>query len=91
MRDTMPTEHEAGTIAALQRRVNDLERVCAEAYQFAGTVGAPERVLDNLSAGAEGQPIPHESILPVTAEECDAISELRTKLDQVRQVIGSAL
>jgi len=59
-------------IAALQRRVDELERVCAEAYQFAGTVGAPERVLDNLLAGAVGQPIPHETILPVTAEECDA-------------------
>jgi hypothetical protein len=83
----MASDHEQ--LAALQRRVADLEQVCAEAYQFAGTVGAPERVLDNLSAGAEGLPIPHESILPVTAEECDAIIELRAKLDQVRQVIGA--
>lgn len=90
----MASEPEAGNsdprLAALQRRIDDLERVCAEAYQFAGTAGAPERVLDNLSAGAEGQPIPHESILPVTAEECDAISELRSKLDQVRQVVSAA-
>lgn len=90
----MAPEHEASNIdaqlAALQRRVDELERVCAEAYQFAGTVGAPERVLDNLSAGAEGQPIPHESILPITADECDAFSELKSKLDQVRQVIGAA-
>ena len=80
---------ETEQLAALQRRLDDLARVCAEAYQFAGTVGAPERVLDNLAAAAAGQPIPHESILPVTAEECDAVSELRTKLDHVRQAIGA--
>jgi hypothetical protein len=81
-------EHEASNVE-LRRRIDDLERVCAEAYQFAGAVGAPERVLDNLSAGADGQPIPHESILPVTAEECDAFSDLRSKLDRVRQAIGA--
>lgn len=84
----MATEHEQ--LAALQRRVDDLARVCAEAYQFAGEVGAPERVLDNLSAAAEGQPIPHESMLPVLADECDAISELRSKLEQVRHVLDAA-
>ncbi len=84
----MATEQEQ--LAALQRRVAELEQVCAEAYQFAGTVGAPERVLDNLSAAADGQPIPHESILPITAEECDAILELRAKLDQVRHALDAA-
>jgi len=75
-------------LGALQRRIEELERVCAEAYQFAGTVGAPERVLDNLSAAAEGQAIPHESILPITAEECDTVADLRATLDRVRQVVG---
>ena len=87
MKDTtMASEHQQ--LAALQRRVDDLAQVCAEAYQFAGAVGAPERVLDNLLAGAEGQPIPHASILPVLAEECDAVSELRSKLEQVRHAVG---
>lgn len=75
-------------VAALQRRIDELARVCAEAYQFAGEVGAPERVLDNLSAAADGEPIPHDSILPVLAAECDAVIELRTKLDQVRRLLN---
>jgi hypothetical protein len=89
----MAFEFDAGDdkrLLMLMQRIVELEQVCAEAYQFAGALGAPERVLDNLSAAAEGQPLPHESMLPVTAEECDAIGELRSKLDQVRQVLGAA-
>lgn len=77
-------------VEALRRRLERLEQVCAEVYQFAGAVGAPARVLDNLSAAADGHPIPHESILPVTAEECDAITELRGMLTRVRQAIDAA-
>jgi hypothetical protein len=85
-----PDVNDATKIDRLEARVRDLERVCAEAYQFAGEVGAPERVLDNLSAAAEGQPIPHASMLPIQADECDAISGLRLKLDQVRHVLDAA-
>ena len=46
-------------------------RSCAEAYQLAGAVGAPEKVLDNLAAAAQGVPIPHATFLPVSAADCD--------------------
>src|SRR5947208_13777294 len=55
VRDIMEASNIDQRLAALQRRIEELDRVCAEADQFAGTVGAPERVLDNLSAAAEGQ------------------------------------
>ncbi len=44
--------------------------VCAEVYQFAGCVGAPVRVLDNLSDVANGGKLRHKTILPVYPEEC---------------------
>jgi hypothetical protein len=56
---------------ALQEEVDRLRQVCAEAYQFAGAVGAPERVLDNLAAAAAGRKLPHATFLPVSAEECE--------------------
>ena len=56
-------------IRNLEERISVLEQVCAEAYQLAGAVGAPERVLDNLAAAAEGKPIPHQSFLPVSAAD----------------------
>ena len=77
-------------VADLQLEIERLRRVCAEAYQLAGTVGAPERVLDTLAAAAAGRPLPHESFLPVAAEECDEVAELRRRLDQVRSAVGSA-
>ena len=61
---------DTGNREGLRAEVERLRRVCAEAYQFAGEVGAPERVLDNLAAAAEGRPLPHESFLPVSADEC---------------------
>jgi hypothetical protein len=65
------------SIDTLQRRVEALERLCGEAYQFAGAVGAPVRVLDALAAAANGDPIPEASVLPIVAEECDAVSDPR--------------
>lgn len=61
-------------VAALVAEIERLRNVCGEAYQFAGAVGAPERVLDNLWAAAQGEPLPHESFLPVLLEECDPLS-----------------
>ena len=60
-------------IRNLEERISILEQVCAEAYQLAGAVGAPERALDNLGAAAEGKPIPHATFLPVSAADCDEI------------------
>jgi hypothetical protein len=45
--------------------IETLQGVCAEAYQLAGQVNASEKALDNLSAAANGLPLPHESFLPV--------------------------
>ena len=50
----------------LEQRIAVLQRVCAEAYQLAGAVGAPVAALDNLSAAASGRPIPHGTFLPVS-------------------------
>ena len=58
-------------IRDLERRIAVLEQVCAEAYQLAGAVGAPERALDNLAAAADGKPIPHATFLPVSAADCE--------------------
>ena len=77
-------------LEALQRRIEELEQVCGEAYQFAGEVGAPERVLDNLAAAANGQPLPHESFLPITADECEEVADLHARLDRVRDALGAA-
>lgn len=41
-----------------------LRRVCSEMYQVAGALGAPADVLDQLLAASEGEPLPHESLLP---------------------------
>ena len=58
-------------IRDLEQRISALEQVCAEAYQLAGAVGAPEKALDNLAAAAEGKPIPHATFLPVSVADCD--------------------
>ena len=61
----------ASKVQALDARVKVLQRVCSEAYQLAGTVGAPVEALDNLSAAANGEPIPHETFLPIRLEDCE--------------------
>lgn len=45
--------------------IETLQGVCAEAYQLAGQVNASEKALDNLSAAANGLPLPHETFLPI--------------------------
>jgi hypothetical protein len=77
------------TVETLRERIALLERVCGEAYQLAGEVGAPVRVLDFLAAAANGDALPADSMLPVTADECDVIAGLRAQLARVRQAIGA--
>lgn len=55
--------------ASVLAEINKLRRVCAEAYQLAGAFGASEEALDNLSAAANGNPLPHETFLPVFASD----------------------
>lgn len=77
-----PHQDEAGAqglIAALDRLKAErdaLREICAEAYQvvghlahYAGVFDYPDtvRALDNLCAAADGEPIPHESVLPFSA------------------------
>lgn len=69
---------EANTqLGKLTARVEELEDLCGAMYQFAGTVGAPERVLDVLWAAAQGKPLSQEAldaILPIQASDCDAFA-----------------
>jgi len=67
----LTTRQKRPTIAKLQARIARLERLCAEVYQVAGAAGAPVRVLDALSAAANGKPIPRVPLLPITTSEFD--------------------
>ena len=71
----------------LEQRIAILEQVCAEAYQLAGAVGAPEKALDNLAAAADGRPIPHATFLPVSAADCDELA----RADKARATEGGAV
>ncbi|MCY4076122.1 MAG: hypothetical protein OXH04_11915 [Acidobacteria bacterium] len=75
----------------LEQRISVLEQVCAEAYQLAGAVGAPEKVLDNLAAAAEGKPIPHATFLPVSAADCDEFAPADTRADRSTRKAASPL
>lgn len=70
--EARPSTQTTAALQAVQNEVDRLRRVCQEAYQFATVVGAPARVLDNLWAAAEGQPLPHETFLPVSRIELHA-------------------
>jgi hypothetical protein len=64
-------------IGRLTARVEELQNLCAAMYQFAGEVGAPDRVLDVLAAAQNGDRLSEEAIdaiLPITAAECDAFA-----------------
>lgn len=62
-------------IVDLRSQLAAVRSVCGEAYQLAGAVGAPVKVLDNLSAAMGGMPIPHETFLPVLDTDCSAVRE----------------
>ena len=65
--------------------------VCAEAYQLAAVVLAPVTVLDNLSAAANGNPLPHLTFLPILDTDCARISELETALAAERERCAVAM
>lgn len=75
----------------LEQRVSILEQVCAEAYQLAGAVGAPEKALDNLAAAAEDKPIPHATFLPVSVADCDEFAPADTRADRSTRKAASPL
>jgi len=74
-------------LARLLARIHNLEEVCAEAYQLAGAVGAPVRILDMLWAAADGKMVNVEGIRPVLADECEEIQTLRRQLEEVQHII----
>lgn len=75
------------TDAQLRARLAQLEYVCGEAYQFAGEVGAPARLLDRLCAAANGDPIPPDAYPAVTADECSEVAAARMALAQVLDIV----
>jgi hypothetical protein len=66
-----------------QAEIERLRSVCGEAYQFAGAVGAPVRVLDNLSDAANGGKLRHETMLPVSA--ASELVALRAQLQEAEK------
>lgn len=76
------------TIARLRARIEQLEYVCAEAYQLAGAVGAPVRCLDLLWAAAQGKSVDVDGMLPVHADECEEIIALQRQLQEVRRIVA---
>lgn len=90
---------EATELVDLVNEALRLRAVCAEAYQLAGVINAPTKVLDNLSAAANGEPLPHESFLPFALPETtsldaefaacnDMLSDARIELDTLRIALG---
>lgn len=72
----------------LRARVSHLEALCADAYQLAGAVGAPERFLDALWAAAQGEEVPAGDRLPISAVECDEVRSREALLDDLRKLLG---
>lgn len=52
-------------IKEIKTEIEKLRCVCAEAYQLAGAYDADVKALDNLSAAANGDALPHASFLPI--------------------------
>ena len=75
-------------LARLRAHIDNLEEVVAEAYQFAGAVGAPVRFLDLLWAAASGKIVSVDGVAPVLAEECEEIQTLRRQLEGVRRIVA---
>ena len=75
-------------LARVRARVDELEELCAAAYQLAGEVGAPTRILDALWAAAQGAPLPAVDWLPIRASECEEIETLRRQLEAVRRIVA---
>lgn len=74
-------EDDIADLEAAGREIERLRHVCAQAIRFAAAVGAPDRVLDVLTAAATGTPLPHGgAFTPIAAGECRAIHELRNRL-----------
>lgn len=47
-------------VASRARQIRQLRELCATAYQVVGAADGPVELLDNLSAAANGDPLPHD-------------------------------
>jgi hypothetical protein len=64
--------------ADLKAQIEELQRICGEAYQLAGTVGAPAHVLDILNDAAEGRSTRGRSFLPIGEKDFEGRRESAT-------------
>lgn len=74
-------------LAEQLRQTKLLQSVCAEAYQMAGAIGAKIQVLDNLSAAAQGKPLPHTTFLPFVPDDSEVISRQRDANEVIPDII----
>lgn len=75
------------TRTEMQARIAELEDVVGQAYQLAGEVGAPVRVLDLLSAAVAGRPLPADTFLPIAADECAEVQQAWQTLAAVGDIV----
>lgn len=77
--------------------IKKLRKVCAEAYQLAGAFGASEEALDNLSAAANGDPLPYETFLPIFVpdnlllEMLEQLSASQAREQQLRDKVSELI
>lgn len=75
-----------GSVREARRRIIDMERVCAEAYQIIGALLLDETttpILDNLSAAAQGGPMPHKTCLPFVKRDVVEVADRQRALASV--------
>jgi hypothetical protein len=72
-------------------RIAQLESLCAELYQVLGTAGAPDAVLDKVSAAAAGKPIPDVDLLPIGELDFDEVRERQQTIDQMATLLAKHL
>ena len=53
----------------LREKVEQIMGLAAELYQVLGALDADDKVLDQVSAAAHGNPLPHDTLLPFTSDE----------------------
>jgi hypothetical protein len=78
-------------MANAAQRVEELESLCGELYQVLGTVGAPIRVLDKVSAAAAGKAIPDLDLLPIGEMDFDEIRERQETIDEIATLLAKQL
>lgn len=82
----MTCKCKAAVVAAYQEGAKNAEQrmrgLFAELYQVLGALDAPENVLDQVSAAANGDQLPHETLLPFFVEPApDEIHSAREAMD----------